>query len=167
MGFYFKLAPGVKIRATRLIPRATLARPNIHGIGRRRQCVPGTRHPASMMSLALSSAALRAMSGRTEVYVSAVSTMPEWPNMSCTTFGSVLADGASEAAPCLRSCSRIRRPVSAPSALNIRVSRVGSQRVAVQASEDIPAVVIGVSGLPRLGLLQAAARSQRRDGGAV
>ncbi len=86
-------------RAGRLIWRPRRARlpdpcpppPRSGGSGLRWRVVPGTRHPAAMMSEATSSAALRATSGRTEVYVSAVSTMLEWPSMSCTTFRSTFA----------------------------------------------------------------------------
>ena len=52
-----------------------------------------------MIRTAHSSAAAWAASGSTEVYVSAVSTMLEWPSISCTTFSSTPADSARLAAP--------------------------------------------------------------------
>jgi hypothetical protein len=45
-----------------------------------------------MIRAATFSAAAWAASGSTEVYVSAVSTMLEWPSISCTTFSSTPAD---------------------------------------------------------------------------
>jgi hypothetical protein len=80
--------------ACRLIVRllTVVARRGRLEAGRRGRCHPGTRQSASMMSPAVSSAAFRAMSGSTEVQVSAVSTMLEWPSMSCTTFRSVPAE---------------------------------------------------------------------------
>ena len=59
--------------------------------------------------------------------MSAVSTMLEWPSISCTTFSSTPADSARLAAPWRRSCSRIGGNLArAVSYLKVRVSRSGA-----------------------------------------
>jgi hypothetical protein len=64
--------------------------------------------------------------GSTEMYVSAVSTMLEWPSWSCTVRRSTPAASASVAAPCRRSCSRTGgSPAPAASFLKVRLSRSG------------------------------------------